>query len=263
MVIIKIPLRCSIQSLFQIEVMKKILLLFCLFLCSLLEAQTFHAAVRVEYEKVVYVRQQMKELAGDWYDMVKDRIPVTAVSYYEFIGDTSRSIFRQTKEAVIPQNMWYEGMGEKNVVYNDYRTGQTITQKPVAEETFLIADSLTKIRWKYTNDTRTIAGYDCRKAIGFIDDTVAVFAFYTDEILINGGPESIHGLPGMVLGLGVPRLHASWFATRVETTGFSLSSLTPATKGKKMTRSAMMTTLDNVLKSWGKWGSAMRLNFVL
>jgi len=243
--------------------MKKIALLLCFVFSGLAQAQTFHAAVRVEFEKVVYVRQQMKELAGDWYDMVKDRVPVTAISYYEFIGDTTKSLFRQTKEAVIPQNMWYEGMGEKNVVYNDYSSGQTITQKQVAEETFLINDSLTKIRWKYTNDTRTIAGYDCRKAIGFIDDTVAVFAFYTDEILINGGPESIHGLPGMVLGLGVPRLHASWFATRVETSGFSTASLTPATKGKKVTRSGMMATLDNVLKNWGKYGSAMRLNFVL
>ena len=230
---------------------------------SAVQAQTFHPRVRIEFERTVYVRQQYKELAGDWYDMIKDRVPEKVTSYYEFIGDTTKSIFRLTKEAVIPQNMWYEAMGEKNIVFNNYETGQTITQKPVAEETFLINDSLTKIRWKITNDSRTIAGYDCRKAIGFIDDTLAVFAFYTDEILVSGGPESIHGLPGMVLGLGVPRLHASWFATRVETNGVPINTIAPAAKGKKVTRGGMMTALDNVLKNWGKWGSAMRLNYVL
>src|SRR5436305_9861308 len=121
--------------------------------------QTFHPAVKIEFEKVVYVRQQMKELASDWFDLIKDRVPEKAVSYYEFVGDTSRSIYRQSKEAVIPQNMWYEGNGEKNVVYNDYRNGLTVSQKPVAEETFLISDSLTNIHWKLTNDTRMIAGY--------------------------------------------------------------------------------------------------------
>ncbi|QEC55024.1 GLPGLI family protein [Flavisolibacter ginsenosidimutans] len=244
--------------------MKQILSFVVFFLSGMFaNAQTFHPAVKIEFEKVVYVRQQMKELASDWFDIIKDRLPEKAVSYYEFIGDTLHSIYRQTKEAVIPQNMWYQGTGEGNVVYNDYALGQTITKKPVAEETFLINDSLTKIRWKLTNDTRTIAGYDCKKAIGFIDDTLAVFAFYTDEILITGGPESIHGLPGMVLGLGVPRLHASWFATKVETNGVPLAGIKPETKGRKSTRGAMMATLDNILKNWGKYGSAMRLNYVL
>src|SRR5690349_20174356 len=98
------------------------------------QAQTFHSTIRVEFERTVYVRQQYKELAGDWYDMVKDRVPEKVISYYEFIGDTTKSIFRLTKEAVIPQNMWYEAMGEKNIVFNNYQSGQTITQKPVAEE---------------------------------------------------------------------------------------------------------------------------------
>lgn len=254
---------CKFSSKKQQAVKKIILASSLLLSASCMQAQSFHPAVKIEFEKLVYVRQQMKEIASDWFDMIKDRVPEKAVSYYEFIGDTSRSVFRQTKEAVVPPNMWYEGMGEKNIVYNNYATGQTVTQKPVAEETFLINDSLTRIRWKLTNDSRTIAGYDCRKAIGFIDDTLAVFAFYTDEILVSGGPESIHGLPGMVLGLGVPRLHATWFATRVETNGVPLSSIAPATKGKKVTRSGMIETLDNVLKNWGKYGSSMRLNFVL
>jgi GLPGLI family protein len=49
-------------------------------------------------------------------------------------------------------------------VYNDYLTGTTISQKPVFEKTFLMQDSLAKIKWRLTPDTRTIAGFECRKA---------------------------------------------------------------------------------------------------
>ena len=225
--------------------------------------ETFHNAVRIQFEKVIYVRQQYKELYSEWYEEFKDNIPEKVVNYYEFIGDTTKSLFRETKEAEINPRMWYQQLADKNVVYNNYSTQKTITQKPVYEETFLIEDSLTKIRWKLTGDIRTIAGYDCRKAIGFIDDTVAVFAFYTDEILVNGGPEGIHGLPGMILGVGVPRLHATWFATKVEVNAVPLNAIIPSTKGNKVTRQGMIGALDNVLKNWGKYGRTMMMNFVI
>jgi GLPGLI family protein len=225
--------------------------------------QSFHPQVRIEFEKVVYVRQQYKELFSEWYDQFKNMIPEKVVNQYEFVGDTTQSLFREFKEAVLPPNTWYQEVANKNIVYNNYQAYRTITQKPVAEETFLVEDSLLRIRWKLTADTRTIAGYDCRKAIGFIDDTLAVFAFYTDEILVRGGPESIHGLPGMILGVGVPRLHATWFATRVEVNGISTSTVKPATKGKKVDRKKLITSLDDVMKNWGKYGRNMVMNFVI
>lgn len=244
--------------------MKKIIaIVSLLFSINAFTQQTFHNAVRIEFEKVVYVRQQYKELSPEWYETFKNQMPEQAVNYYEFLGDTTRSVFRETKEAPSNPRSWYQPIADKNVVYNDYRTGKTITQKPVFEETFLMEDSLLKIRWKLTADTRTIAGYDCRKALGFIDDTLAVFAFYTDEILVTGGPEGINGLPGMILGVGVPRLHTTWFATKVEVNGVSATSLSPATKGKKVDRKKMITSLDDVLKNWGKFGRNMILNFVI
>ena len=244
--------------------MKKILVIFTLvFAIGAQAQQVFHPTVKIEFEKVVYVRQQFKELNPEWYETFKNQMPEQSVNYYEFTGDTTKSIFKESKEAPVNPRSWYQPIADKNVVYNDYRTGKTITQKPVFEETFLMEDSLLKIRWKLTGDTRTIAGYDCRKAIGFIDDTLAVFAFYTDEILVNGGPEGIHGLPGMILGVGVPRLHATWFATKVEVNGISASNLAPATKGKKVDRKKMIAGLDDVLKNWGKYGRNMILNFVI
>lgn len=244
--------------------MKKILLssIF-LLLVSVIYAQQFHGSVKIEFEKTVYVRQLYKAMEPEWYERIKDRIPQTSITYYDFIGDTTKSLYKPGRETQYDPRSFYQGIADKNVVYNDYASQTTITQKPVFEETFLVQDSMVKIKWKITADTRTIAGFECRKAIGTIDDTITVFAFYTDEILINAGPESANGLPGMILGLGMPRIHTTWFATKVEIADVNTSKIAPATKGKKVNRQVMIQSLDKVLKNWGNYGKNLIWNFVI
>ena len=244
--------------------MKNIIFLPILLACSTIFGQVkFHSAVKIEFEKTVYVRQLYKALEPEWYERIKDRLPEQSLTYFDFIGDTTRSIYKPGKEAQYDPRSFYQGIADKNVVYNDYQTRATIVQKPVYEETFLVQDSMMKIKWKLTADTRIIAGYECRKAIGTIDDSITVFAFYTDEILVSAGPEGANGLPGMILGLGMPRIHTTWFATKVEAGNADMNKVKPATKGKKVTRSEMIQSLDKVLKNWGDYGKNMIWNFVI
>ncbi|MEJ7738988.1 MAG: GLPGLI family protein [Chitinophagaceae bacterium] len=242
----------------------KILLLFPVLLCCYLQSQTqtlFYNTVKIEFEKTMNVHAYYKELDEDWYNYIKERWPKRVTNYYEFVGDSVRSIYKPGKQTPIDPNTGYRGVADKNVVFNDYTAGTSIAQKPVFEETFLVQDSLAKIRWKVTPDTRTIAGFECRKAIGILNDSIAVFAFYTDELIIKGGPEGIHGLPGMILGVGVPRLHSTWFATKVEVIDVNMKIVTPPSKGKKVDRATMMKSLDKVLRQWGTYGSKMIVNF--
>jgi GLPGLI family protein len=225
----------------------------------------FFSTIKVEFEKTISARQLMKELqeGNSFYEQFKDRIPVSVVNYYDFTGDTSRSVYQPGKEVPIDPRSFYRPVGDKNIVYTDYKKGISISQKPVFEETFLVEDSLMKIKWKITGDVRNIAGYDCRKAVGILNDSIAIFAFYSDELLINGGPEGIQGLPGMILGMGIPRLHATWFATKVEVFDVKMNKVVPATKGKKVDRSTLMNTLEKLAKDWGSYGRKLLLNFVI
>ncbi len=234
------------------------------FLCVNAQAR-FFSSIKVEYEKTTAVRQLMKELAegNSWYEQTKDRYPVSMLHYYEFTGDTTQSLFKPGRETPVDPRMFWRPVADKNVVYNNYKTGTTISQKPVFEETFLVQDSLLKIKWKITGDLRTIAGYDCRKAVGIISDSIAVFAFYTDELLINGGPEGIHGLPGMILGVGIPKLHATWFATKVEVFDINMKPVTAPSKGKKVNRIELMSKLAPLMQNWGSYGGKLLVNFVI
>jgi GLPGLI family protein len=248
--------------------MKKQLTIILLGLIAFQQTQAqarFFSTIKVEYEKTTAVRQLMKDLQEDdsWYQQNKDRYPVSVLNYYDFAGDSAKSLYKPGKEVPVDPRLWWRASGDKNVVYNDYMKGTTTSQKPVFEEIFLVEDSLLKIKWKLTGDVRTIAGYDCRKAVGILKDSIAVFAFYTDELMISGGPEGINGLPGMILGMGIPRLHSTWFATKVEVYDVNMGKVTPATKGKKTNRNAMEETLKRLAKDWGTYGSKLILNFLI
>ncbi len=247
--------------------MKKTVLstiLLCTIVLGQAQTQTqFFGKVKIEFEKTLNVHASYKTMDPQWFERIKERLPKEAITYHQFIGDSTRSIYKPGKEADIDPRSWYRPVADKNVVFTDYKTGKTIAQKPVFEETFLMEDSLVKIKWKLSPDTRMIAGYECRKAIGILADTIAVFAFYTDELMISGGPEGIHGLPGMILGVGIPRLHATWFATRVEVFDVNMNAVKPATKGKKVDRPTMMKSLNNVLRQWGEYGGKLIVNFAI
>lgn len=228
------------------------------------QAQTqFFGKVKVEFEKNTNVHGLYKDMEPEWYERIKERLPKTVISYHDFIGDSTKSIYKPGREVELDPKFWYRPVADKNVVFTDFKTGKTVAQKPVYEETFLMEDSVSKIKWKLTADTRMIAGYECRKAIGILSDTIGIFAFYTDEIMISGGPEGIQGLPGMILGVGIPRLHATWFATKVDVFDINMNSVAPSTKGKKVSRATMMQALDKVLRQWGEYGSKLIVNFAI
>jgi len=244
--------------------MKNLLTALCLLLACCAGAQPrFFGKVKIEFEKTVAVHAYYKSVDPGWYEEIRERLPQTAITYHEFIGDTSSSLYRPGREAQMDPRFWYRPVADRNVVHTDYRQAKVTAQLPVYEQTYLMEDSLTRIRWKLTADTRVVAGYECRKAIGILDDSVAIFAFYTDEILIPGGPERVQGLPGMILGMGVPRLHTTWFATKVDVFDVPMQAVKPATKGKKTSRAAMMKAIGDVLREWGTYGSKMVVNYAL
>lgn len=218
-------------------------------------------AVKIEFEKTVYVHQQYKEFYADWYSGNRDLLPEIAISYFDFIGDTTKSLYKPGKQNIVNTRTIYQSVADKNVIFSDYTSNRKVSQKQVFEETFLIEDSLSNIKWKITADIREIAGFKCRKAVGILNDTIGVFAFYTEQILISGGPESVCGLPGMILGMGIPRLHITWFAKSIKADGLDLSVIKPPTQGTKVDTHTMLETVNRVLKSMGRL--QLILNFVI
>jgi len=222
---------------------------------------------KIEYEKQVNLHKQMEANWSDgdanegentWLESMKKNTPKVVNSYYNLLFTTDKTLYVPGRE-VVQNNLtnmpdWLKDRTNENIIFNNLTSHTTIAQKAVFENTFLLQDSLQKINWRITNDSRNIAGFECRKAVGKIFDSVYVIAFYTDQILPSSGPCSFNGLPGMILGIAVPKINTTWFATKVELIEIKETELVAPTKGKKYTYDAMMQQLKKSTKDWGKYG---------
>ena len=95
-----------------------------------------------------------------------------------------------------------------------------------------------------------------KKAVAKICDSVVVVAFYTDQILVKGGPESFNGLPGMILGLAIPRLSETIYATKLELTNPEIPTPSQG-KSKVVKRVQISADLKKGLEQWGKFGKVI------
>ena len=201
---------------------------------------------------------------GIFGQMFKDRFPQFSTRYYQYTFNDDKSVYKyshQDEKSKLPFN---NNNDNDNIWYSDYNTGTYVDYKFVFDDNYLLADSLMKIDWKLVpNETREIAGFNCRKAQGIIFDSVYVFAFYTDEITISGGPVGLHGLPGMILGITIPRMFTSWIATKLEINGVNTGIISPPQKGKKKNAKELQKNVEKVSKDWGTWGRQSVWNIFL
>ncbi len=235
--------------------MKKIT--FTLFSCIIMlisfAQQQFIVKGKIEFERTTNIHKQLDN--NSWSEMMKKSLPQYKTEYFDLYFSEDKTLYKPGKEVAqqkVPE--WMSWPASDNVVFNDMHAGKFTSQKAVFENTFLVQDSLRKMNWKITPDTRTIAGFECRKATAIIMDTVFVVAFYTDQIVTPGGPESFTGLPGMILGLAIPRMNITWFATKLEMIEVKDVDAMAPKKGKKTNVADLNNQLKSSLKNWGKDG---------
>lgn len=221
------------------------------------QSQQFINNGLVEYEVRV---DNFKSLGDDnWSQMLRDKVPHFSITWYDLTFNNNKAIYkfnRQDEKSKMPSFM--SNSNEDNVWFSDY-TSQTFTdQKNIFGDTYLLRDSLMSFKWKLVpNETREIAGFNCRKAQAIIFDSVYVFAFYTDEIIVPGGPMGIHGLPGMILGITIPRMYTSWIASKVQVVGVNASAIVPPDKGKQKKASDLLETVKKATSDWGSYAQQL------
>jgi len=251
--------------------MKKwiILCLFILPLSRLAAQDVFVAKGKIEFEKSFSIHRSAEALAEadpdaqSYADYIKQNAPAVAKSYFDLYFDGTKTMYKEGREAPEKVEQWCLPPCQDNIVFTDLEKHQVSSIKNVYESSFLVQDSLRKIDWRITMDTRNIAGFECQKAVGKIMDSVYVIAFYTDEILTEGGPESFNGLPGMILGLAIPRIQTTWFATKLELTPVKAEDLAEPKKGKKINSKELLLQLKDVMKNWGRWGQRNIWNIMI
>lgn len=248
-----------------------IILLFPFIAFQIKAQDVFISKGKIEFERKVNIYREIESLRDDddqgtgWMDELKKMMPQFKLSYFDLYFVDGKTLYKPGREIqeVRKTPDWFDGPATDNVIYADYTNAKSVSQKSFYDAAFILEDSTRKIDWRITNDTRMIAGFECRKAVGRILDSVYVIAFYTDQILTTGGPESFGGLPGMILGIAIPRINTTWFATKVELAEVKPEDIVPPKKGKKITNEELQKVLQNRMKEWGKYGKRNIINMML
>jgi GLPGLI family protein len=194
--------------------------------------------VFIPYGKITYEKKiNMQRSAADWNipEEAREKMKKYRTSEWELYFDQTKSLYKAKKKDTENDNpMLFMSLSEsENELYANYTSQSRVIKKSIIGDDYLLSDTIPAVNWKIMHDLRTISGYECRKAIGRINDTVYVVAFYTEEILLKGGPEGFSGLPGMILGIAIPRFNTTWFATKVEGFANHTAQIVPPGKGKK------------------------------
>ncbi|MBD1427625.1 GLPGLI family protein [Sphingobacterium arenae] len=134
--------------------------------------------------------------------------------------------------------------GEHKTYYQNFREGISELELEL-DEKYLLQDSLQQITWRFTDEYRNIAGYDCRRVNGATPDSLYIVAFYTDQIPVSGGPALVHGLPGMILGLAIPEMHINYWARKVDFVVDNVPNQWRDKKSKPMTMNNFFDALGN------------------
>jgi GLPGLI family protein len=239
-----------------------------LFTGNILLAQNSHfiTSGTIEFDKSVNTYAIIKKLYGNGEGFMQQVIEQYKKTQPQFKTVKSTLSFNNDKTLftpTVPERAGSDFLNlpstdQNNTIYSDISTHISTVQKNVFEQIFLVKDTMRKIKWKITDETRDILGYPCTRANGLMLDSIYVVAFYTDKIPVSGGPESFSGLPGMILEVALPHENVIWRATKV--TEAEVPAIVPPKKGKPVNNKQLIETLQSVFKGRG---DAAQINFIL
>lgn len=222
---------------------------------------------KIEYEKRVNMYAKIKDRldrnkSNTWLEKIYEEYRRTQPQFISskstLTFNADRSVYQfleggKSANSFFSDDPW---LIAKNTVESNFKTDSVRSLKQVYDESYVVTGKKSDILWKLTNEVREIAGYQCRRANGLIRDSIYVVAFYAEQIVPSGGPESFSGLPGMILGVALPHENVTWFATRVETQSLVPPAAAPAPRrAKEVTVAAYEEELQKYMKEWGEWGA--------
>ncbi|MBS7787291.1 GLPGLI family protein [Flavobacterium sp. CYK-55] len=116
----------------------------------------------------------------------KEMVGSNVSKNYSLIFDVTSSVYQEDNST--------------DIYYKNIQDQEFIHQKKSTNKDYLIVDSLEKFAWELQNESKTIMGYPCNKAI-FINELTkqTLVAWYTTQIPTAQGPAQYSGLPGLIL----------------------------------------------------------------
>jgi GLPGLI family protein len=209
---------------------------------------------------VVYERTIQMQLRINDDHAIEQMLPKTRTDKFELSFGKNQSLWKHVDEEENNDEFGGGGMqikmvgpGQNDILFCDFNNARRVEQRELFDKKFVVEDSIRKLNWKLTSESRTLLGHPCLKAIAqritprmqmTIDngkmerkevvDTNNIVAWFASDIPVSAGPEVQGQLPGLILALDINDGRMVYKALEISSE-VDLAAIKEPTKGKKVT----------------------------
>ena len=159
---------------------------------------------------------------------------------------------------------------QNEISYVDLVKGTRVDQRDIMDRNFVVTDTVARLKWKLSDETKTILNFTARKATAttvnqrprmtmengemkreMFSDTSKVVAWYTTDVPVPVGPNYSGQLPGLILEIdmnnGQNVVKAIEFSPKV-----SANKIKEPNEGKKVTAAEFAIERDKIMEEMQK-----------
>ena len=161
--------------------------------------------------------------------------------------------------------------GGNDISYFNFDKGTSVSQREIADKNFVVTDSIRKLDWKLTDESKTILDHKTFKATTqristrprmtmengemkreIVPDTLSIVAWFTTDIPVPAGPGVYQGqLPGLILELEENNGQTIFKAVEVSPK-VSVSKIKEPKDGKKITAAEFEKEREKIMEEMRK-----------
>ena len=226
---------------------------------------------KVTYNRTVKLQMSFAGMPGG----MEHQLPSSRTDKYELVFGNNQSLWKQGEQEPEEDQSFGDGgmqirmvvAGSNDVLYCNFDNSRRVEKREMFDKTFIVDDSISKLKWKMTGESKAILNHTCMKAEAVriskrmtmnmdngkmerkeIDDTAKIVAWFAMDIPVSAGPTEFQGqLPGLILELDVRNGDQVYIATSL-TDKADLAIIKEPTGKKKYTQEEFKKERDKMLE---------------
>ncbi len=184
---------------------------------------------KVTYDRTVKLQFSFAGMGGGG---MEQQVPSSRTDKYELSYANGKTLWKQQEQEDNGESSFSsEGgaqirmivAGSNDVLFTNLETSKRVEKREMFDRTFIVDDTIAKLKWKMAGETKTILGHNCMKATSTriskrttmnmdngvmerkeIEDTSNIVAWFATDIPVSAGPAEFQGqLPGLVLEMDI------------------------------------------------------------
>ena len=207
---------------------------------------------------------------------MEQHMPTSRTDKYELIFGNNKSLWKQAESendnegSFTSDNGAHIQMivaGSNDVLFSDLEKNRKVESRELMDRSFIIDDSISKLKWKMTGETKTILKHNCMKATATrtskrtamnmdngvmtrteVNDTSTIIAWFATDIPVSAGPGEFQGqLPGLILEMDIKDGTQTYRAVNISEKT-DLAAIKEPTGKKRYTTAEFAVERDKMLK---------------